>query len=59
MIGSVGFAQMGLQEPHVQRPLLVVKNEDVEIGAEGGIVSEWVAQVIDGLGNPLVISGDP
>ena len=28
-------------------------------GAEGGIVSEGVAQVIDGLGNPLVIPGDP
>ena len=27
-------------------------------GAEGGIISEGVAQVIDGLGNPLVITGD-
>jgi hypothetical protein len=29
-----------------------------EVGAEGGIVSEGIAQVIDGQGNPLFPSDD-
>ena len=35
-----------------------MKGMGTSFGAEGGIVSGGVAQVIDGLGNPLVIPGD-
>jgi hypothetical protein len=35
-----------------------MKGMGTSFGAEGGIVSGAVAQVIDGLGNPLVIPGD-